>query len=93
MAGKDVPVKKYIVRLSEDERRRLEEMVRKGKSPAKRLLKARILLKVDVSELGEGWGDGEIIGAETLDPLWPPRLLRRPPQWVLGARALPINVV
>ena len=45
MARRDVPVKKYAVRLSEDERRRLEEMVRKGKSPAKRLLKARILLK------------------------------------------------
>ena len=51
MARRDVPVKKYAVRQSEDERRRLEEMVRKGKSPAKRLLKARILLKADVSEL------------------------------------------
>ena len=61
MARRDVPVKKYAVRLSEDERRRLEEMVRKGKSPAKRLLKARILLKADVSELDEGWSDGEII--------------------------------
>jgi hypothetical protein len=57
------PVKKYAVRLSEDERRRLEEMVRKGKSPAKRLLKARILLKADVSELDEGWSDREIIKA------------------------------
>jgi hypothetical protein len=34
MTRRDVPVKKYAVRLSEDERRRLEEMVRKGKSPA-----------------------------------------------------------
>jgi hypothetical protein len=63
MAGRDVSAKKYIVRLSEDERHRLEEMVRKGKSPAKRLLKARILLKADVSELGEGWSDGQIIEA------------------------------
>jgi len=63
MSGRDVPVRKYVVRLTEDERRRLEEMVRKGKSPAKRLLKARILLKADVSELGEGWSDGEIIAA------------------------------
>ena len=37
--------------------------VRKGKSPAKRLLKAPILLKADVSELDEGWSDGEIIKA------------------------------
>ncbi len=63
MAGKEVPVKKYAVRRSEDERRRLEEMVRKRKSPAKRVLKARILLKADVSERGEGWSDGKIIEA------------------------------
>jgi hypothetical protein len=45
MARRDVPVKKYAVRQSEDERRRLKELVRNGKSQAKRLLKARILLK------------------------------------------------
>src|SRR5258705_12414032 len=42
-------------RLSADERERLEALIRKGKSPAQRLLKARILLKADVSEAGEGW--------------------------------------
>lgn len=61
MWGMEVPVRKYVVRLTEDERCRLEEIVRKGKSPAERLLKARILLKADVSELGEGWSEGEII--------------------------------
>jgi hypothetical protein len=63
MSGRNVGVKKYVVRLTADERRQLEDMVRKGMSPAKRLLKARILLKADVSELGEGWSDGEIIAA------------------------------
>ena len=63
MSERNVGVKKYVVRLSEDEQRQLEEIVRKGRSPAKRLLKARILLKADVSELGEGWSDGEIIAA------------------------------
>jgi hypothetical protein len=38
-------------------------LIRKGKSPAQRLLKARILLKADVSEDGEGWSDSRIIGA------------------------------
>ena len=38
-------------------------MIRKGKSPAKRLLKARMLLKADVSEAGEGWSDSKIIAA------------------------------
>ena len=63
MAGKDVAVKKYVVRLSAEEREHLQALNRKGKSPAKRLLKARILLKADVSEAGEGWSDSRIIKA------------------------------
>jgi hypothetical protein len=52
------------VRLSGEERERLETLLRKGKSPAQRLLKARILLKeADVSEAGEGWSDSRIIKA------------------------------
>ena len=38
-------------------------MIRKGKSLAQRLSKARILLKSDVSEDGEGWSDSRIIEA------------------------------
>ncbi len=41
-------------------------MIRKGKSVASRLLKARIPLKVDVSEAGEGRSDSRIV-AECLD--------------------------
>ena len=63
MAAKEVSVKKYVVRLSGEERERLETLIRKGKSPAQRLLKARILLKADVSEAGEGWSDSQIIRA------------------------------
>lgn len=63
MAGKAVAVKKYVVRLSTDERSVLEMLIRKGKSSAQRLLKARILLKADVSDGGEGWSDSEIIRA------------------------------
>src|SRR5438046_6218047 len=51
----------YIVRLSVEEREQLESVIRKGKSPAQRLLKARILLKADVSETGDGWSDSKII--------------------------------
>src|SRR5262245_52215992 len=50
MAAKEISVKKYVVRLSGEERERLETLIRKGKSPARRVLKARILLKADVSE-------------------------------------------
>jgi transposase len=63
MAAKEISVKRYVVRLSGEERERLEAMIRKGKSAARRLLKARILLKADVSESGEGWSDSRIIKA------------------------------
>ena len=45
MAWKEIAVKKYVVRLSSEERHQLETLIRKGKGPARRLLKARILLK------------------------------------------------
>jgi hypothetical protein len=63
MAGKENAVKKYVVRLSSDEHEQLETLIRKGKGPARRLLKARILLKADVSERGPEWSDGRIIAA------------------------------
>ena len=63
MAVKEIRVEKYIVKLTEAERTYLQGILNKGKSPAKRLLKARILLKADESELGESWSDGQIIKA------------------------------
>src|ERR1700751_637629 len=63
MAAKEISVKKYVVRLSEEERAQLKALISKGKSPAQRLLKARILLKADVSEAGEGWSDSRIVAA------------------------------
>ena len=52
--------KRYVVELSADERKRLEELTRKGKSPAKKQLKARILLQADESPLGAKWNDPKI---------------------------------
>ena len=60
MAGKEIAVKKYVVRLSGEERERLKSLVRAGKSPAQLLTKARILLKADASEAGEAWSDSAI---------------------------------
>ena len=65
MTAKQPAAKRYIVRLSADERERLDAVIQKGKSPARQLLKARILLKADASEAGEAWSDGRI--AEALD--------------------------
>ena len=63
MARREKVVKRYVVRLSAEERAQLDALIRKGKSPAQRLLKARILLKADVSEAGEGWSDSRIMAA------------------------------
>ena len=63
MAAKEIIVKKYVVRLSGKEREQLAALTRKGRAPAQRLMKARILLKADASEAGEGWSDNQIIEA------------------------------
>src|SRR5271157_2585300 len=63
MAAREIIVKKYVVRLSDEEREQLVALTRKGRGPAQRLMKARILLKADASEAGEGWSDNQIIEA------------------------------
>ena len=62
MAGKEI-VKKYVVRLDAEERDRLNRLIRKGKRSAQLLTKARVLLKADVSDAGEGWSDSRIAAA------------------------------
>jgi len=68
MARKEISVKRYVVKLQGEERKQLEALIGKGKSPAQRLLKARILLKADVSEADEGWSDSRIITALETSP-------------------------
>ena len=54
---------RYVVRLTEAERHRLEEMLSKGRNADTTATRARILLKADESEAGPGWKDGDIVGA------------------------------
>ena len=49
MVAKEIAVKKYVVKLSAEERARLETLLRVGTHPAQRLTKARILLKADAA--------------------------------------------
>ncbi len=56
--------KKYFVRLTEEERGRLETLVRRGRAHARKLLYARILLKADASG-PDRWTDERI--AEALE--------------------------
>ena len=70
--------KRDVVELSTDERKRLEELIRKGKSPAKKQLKARILLRTDEGSLGPKWNDPQISEALGTYPImWFDSNLRR----------------
>src|SRR5215218_4477066 len=55
MVAREIAVKKYVVKLSADEREQWESLIHGGKHPAQKLTKARILLKVDASPAGEAW--------------------------------------
>jgi transposase len=57
--------KKYIVTLTQEERRMLQDMLSRGKAAARKLLHARILLKADATRGSPGWNDKTI--AEGLD--------------------------
>jgi hypothetical protein len=52
--------KKYIVRLTKDERSDLESIIRTGKIAAHKRLHAQILLKADIGEHGGYWIDQKI---------------------------------
>jgi poly-gamma-glutamate capsule biosynthesis protein CapA/YwtB (metallophosphatase superfamily) len=56
-------VKRYVVKLTAEERKRLDVLIQKGKAAARQLLKARILLKADASTAGEAWSDSRIAAA------------------------------
>jgi hypothetical protein len=56
-----MPAKRYVVRLTEEERRQLHALVRKGKAAAYRIRHAHILLKADAG--GPGWTDAQIAEA------------------------------
>ena len=55
--------KKYIVRLSSEERKELANIVSKGKAAAHKRLHAQVLLKADISEEGSCWTDVAISNA------------------------------
>src|SRR5205814_9212914 len=53
-------MKTYIVKLTDEERKDLEQMISTGKDSARKLQHARILLKADESESGPSWKDEQI---------------------------------
>ncbi len=66
--------KKYVIRLSEEERSRLTALVSRGKVAARKRLHAQVLLKADVGAAGPGWADLKIaealgIGERTIEAI------------------------
>jgi transposase len=59
----EIGMKRYIVRLSEEERAKLSALVSKGKTAARKRLHAQVLLKADISAAGAGWTDRQIVQA------------------------------
>ena len=53
-------MKKYVVRLSSQEREHLSRLIASGKGPARMFTRARILLKADVGRQGPAWPDVKI---------------------------------
>ena len=51
--------KKYVVRLTDEERQGLQTLVSQGRAAARKITRAWILLKADVGP-GPGWSDEEI---------------------------------
>ena len=58
-------MKKYNVTLTQEEREYLENIISSGKSAARKITHARILLKADSGKYGPGWKDEDI--KEALD--------------------------
>jgi transposase len=54
---------RYVVKLTEPERRQLAQLIAAGTAPARTLMHARILLKADRSPAGPSWVDQAIAEA------------------------------
>jgi transposase len=56
-------MKKYVVELTSEERRQLEELIKKGKVAGYKIRHAQMLLKADQGKEGPGWPDKQIADA------------------------------
>ena len=56
-------MEKHVVRLDEEERKKLSDLISKGRRAAAALQRARVLLKAEESNEGPGWTDAAICDA------------------------------
>ena len=93
-----MPKKKYIISLTAEERKQLEQLTKTGKAPAYKINHARILLKADTNQDEGGWTDKHISQAldvsistiERVRQRWSSRIWSKP--WVanLSSGAKPV---
>jgi hypothetical protein len=67
VAAKQTLQRKYIVKLSDEEREGLNTLTQTGKHRARQVLKACILLKADASQAGGAWTDSQIAAARKIN--------------------------
>lgn len=67
----------YRISLTEGQRAELRGLVGSGVAPARMLTRARILLKANHGEGGQGWADKAIAGALDVDPSTVQRVRRQ----------------
>ena len=60
---KNLPAKRYIVSLTEQERQMLEKLISTGKTSARKINHGRILLKANINQAGGGRTDEQISSA------------------------------
>ena len=64
-----MPRKKYVVELTAEERRTVEQLVQRGKSSARKLTRARLLLQADDGLIDEEIATGLDVGVATVERL------------------------
>lgn len=62
-----MPKKKYVVELTAEERTTLEQLLQKGKSSARKLTRARILLQADEGQTDEEIATALAVGVATVE--------------------------
>lgn len=70
-------MKKYVITLEPEERDLLQQLGRRGKVSARKLIHARILLKADCAEGQSGWSDERIAQALDVHPATVANVRRR----------------
>lgn len=70
-------MKKYVITLEPEERDLLQQLGRRGKVSARKLIHARILLKADCAEGQSGWSDEQIAQALDVHPATVANVRRR----------------